>query len=581
MKVLLLHPEDRLLRRYAAGSWDLVVDFARAPAATYDGWSRQAGCRVISLFDFGLEVGDLYRIRNLLELGMGRLVDRMGIDWWDILSLEIVPQLQQLMLVHRLANELPANCELYASRPFALATALQRLCGGRLSSLKNSTGSALRGLRHYSEAFSKLNAAQVVQVLQDKFDPRHTLRRRFASREHGSRNPVVLLPSAYLGVSRTAVSYATLLPGTQFLLANARNSGELKSLPRNVRMVSLDSYFAAADEFQTAELLAHWNALRERLVCEAGEFDSACAGGVLGRMPALLRWGIAVRTAWGRVFESENIVGCLCADDSNPYSRIPLILAKRNRVPALACHHGALDAWMAVKTQHADFYLAKGEMERDYLVHTCRVAPQQIVVGAPAASNAASIESRNSRPDRPWLVFFTEAYHTAGWRADEVYRELLPGLSALAREGGLELVFKLHPFESIEAHRRLLRRLLPKSEAAKIHVIAGVPSAELWSKMRFALTGQSTVAVDCTHRGIPVFLCAWLRDTSTGYVQQYTRFGIGLVLHSVDQIASIPRLLESYSAVRPAKNKLRQPMEPEMLRELLCGTSILRVAAQG
>ena len=70
-----------------------------------------------------------------------------------------------------------------------------------------------------------------------------------------------------------------------------------------------------------------------------------------------------------RRFESENIVGCLCADDSNPYSRIPLILAKRNEVSTLACHHGALDAWMAIKTQHADFYLAKGEMERDYLVH--------------------------------------------------------------------------------------------------------------------------------------------------------------------------------------------------------------------
>jgi hypothetical protein len=581
MKVLLLHPEDRLLPRHAPGKWDLVVDFARAPASTYDDWSRQTGCRVISLYDFGLEVEDLYRTRNLLQLGMGQLIDRMGIDWWDILSLEIVPQLQQLMLVHRLARELPANCELYASRPFALATALQRLCGGRLNSLESASGSALRSVRHYSEAFSKLNAAQVVQVLQDKFDPRHTLRRRFASREPGSRNPVVLLPSAYLGVSRTAVSYASLLPDIRFLLACARSSGELKPLPRNVRMVSLDSYFASADEAHTAELLAHWNGLRERLIREAAEFDSAYAVGVLGRIPPLLRWGMALRTAWGRVFESENIVGCLCADDSNPYSRIPLILAKKNRVPALACHHGALDAWMAVKTQHADFYLAKGEMERDYLVRTCRVAPQQIVVGAPAAATAAYIETRNSGPARSWLVFFTEAYHTAGWRADEVYRELLPRLSALARDEGLELVFKLHPFESIEAHRRLLRRLLPKSEAAKIQVIAGAPSAELWSKMRFALTGQSTVAVDCTNRGIPVFLCAWLRDTSTGYVQQYTRFGIGLVLQSVDQIAGIPRLLESPSAVRRAKNNLRQPMEPEVLRELLCGISILPVAAQG
>jgi hypothetical protein len=154
-------------------------------------------------------------------------------------------------------------------------------------------------------------------------------------------------------------------------------------------------------------------------------------------------------------------------------------------------------------------------------------------------------------------------------------------LSALAHGCGLELVFKLHPFESVEAHRRLLRRLLPKSEAARIHVIAGAPSDELWRKTRFALTGQSTVAVDCTSRGIPVFLCAWLRDSYTGYVQQYARFGIGRILDSAEQIADIPRLLESQPATRPPKNKLRQTMDPETLRELLCGTSVLPVAAQG
>jgi hypothetical protein len=271
----------------------------------------------------------------------------------------------------------------------------------------------------------------------------------------------------------------------------------------------------------------------------------------------------------------------LCADDSNPYSRIPLILAKQNGIPAIACHHGAMDAWMAVKTLYADFHLAKSEMERDYLVRTCRVPARQIILGAPATVNPVSIEVSNNRTDRPWLVFFTEAYHTAGWRSDEVYRELLPNLSALAREYELELVFKLHPFESVEAHRRLLRRLLPKSEAAQIHVIAGAPSSELWDKTRFALTGQSTVAMECTSREIPVFLCAWLRDSYTGYVQQYARFGIGQILESAKQIADIPKLLESRPVAGTVKNKSRQSMNPETLRELLCGNSVLPLAAQG
>ncbi|HEX4427581.1 MAG TPA: hypothetical protein VH079_19425, partial [Terriglobales bacterium] len=341
MKVLLIHPEDRLPQRVASGNWDLVVDFGRAPVSTYHEWGRQARCSVVSLYDFGREVEDLYQIRNLLQLGMGGLVDHLGIDWWDVLSLEIAPQLQQLLLVRRLANDLEPACELYTTRPFFLATALQRLCGGKLIDLERSMDSALRSARHYSEALSNLNATQVVQVLQDKFDAKHQLRRRFAPRRRNSGRPVVLLPSAYIGVSRAGVSYASLLPDVEFLLACARGNGELKSLPSNVQMISLDSYFTSPNESQTADLLSAWSALREGLSPAAGEFECADAVGILDRIPSLIGWGCALHSAWSGVFDSENIVGCLCADDSNPYSRIPLILAKQNGIPAIACHHGA------------------------------------------------------------------------------------------------------------------------------------------------------------------------------------------------------------------------------------------------
>jgi len=99
--------------------------------------------------------------------------------------------------------------------------------------------------------------------------------------------------------------------------------------------------------------------------------------------------------------------------------------------------------------------------------------------------------------------------------------------------------------------------------------------------MRFALTGQSTVAVECTARNIPVFLCAWLRDSYTGYVQQYARFGIGQILDSAEQFADIPGLLELQSTTSPVTSKLRQVMNPETLRELLCGNSVVPLAAQG
>jgi len=581
MKVLLLHPEDRLSRRVTPGKWDLVVDFGRAPVSIYQQWSQQSGCRVVSLYDFAVEVEDLYQTKKLLQFGMGGMVDRLGIDWWDILSLHLVSDLQQIILLRRLANELSTDCELYCGRPFPLATVLQKLCGGAFVNLEAGSGSAFRRLRHYSAAFSNLNTAQVIQVLQDKFDPQHAVRRRFAPRERSLGEPVVLLPSAYISVSRMAVAYAASLPDIDFLLVSARGGDNGESWPENVRVVSLDSYFTATDESETAELLDAWRGLRSRIVSAASEFSAADTAGLLDRIPGLLRWGMALRTAWCQVFEVENIVGCLCADDSNPNTRIAMILAKMSHVPALACHHGALDMWMAIKTLHADFYLAKGEMEKDYLVRACQVPARQIITGAPPASPVPSIEAPYAASDRPWLVFFTEAYHSAAWRSDEVYGELLPRLSSLARVCGLQLVFKLHPFESVEAHRRMLRRHMSKSEAGQIRVIASAPSPELWRNTRFALTGQSTVAIDCTLRSIPVFLCAWLRDPFTGYVRQYTRFGIGQILDSAEQITDIPRLLEARSAAPPMNNRLRQTINPEMLRELLCGTSTRPVAAQG
>jgi hypothetical protein len=90
----------------------------------------------------------------------------------------------------------------------------------------------------------------------------------------------------------------------------------------------------------------------------------------------------------------------------------------------------------------------------------------------------------------------------------------------------------------------MLRRLAPQLER-QIEVLAGPPSHELWDTTQFALTVQSSTALSCAALGIPVFLCAWLRDAYSGYVPQYTRFGIGHVLESPEQIAQIPGLLEN------------------------------------
>ena len=80
MRVLLLHPDDAFHGSWTSQHWDSVIDLGRAPKSFYDERSAALGCPVFSIFDIAVEVEDLQIWRHLLALGMGRVVDRFGID---------------------------------------------------------------------------------------------------------------------------------------------------------------------------------------------------------------------------------------------------------------------------------------------------------------------------------------------------------------------------------------------------------------------------------------------------------------------------------------------------------------------
>jgi len=563
MKVLLLHPEDRLPAEQSQG-WDLIVDLGRSPEQTYGAWSRQAKCRVVSLFEYARGFQDMYRLKQSVHQGNGIVVDRYGIDWWDVIFPVLLSEMEHGFMLLGLAKELDHTAQIYCSRPDPRAVALQRVLKAELHVLPGGSAVA-RKIHHYREALSRLDFDQIKQIALDKFDPEHAIRRRFAGNRAGNGGKVFLLPTAYINVSRAAVSYASMLPEQQFLLVVARPGGRLAARPGNVRMISLDAYFDRNHGNEVQGLIGKWEELQGHL--ESPEFRMASAMGVLQRGPGLIRSGLAVRDAWMRLFDSQNIAGCLSADDVNPYTSLPLFIAKQRNIPALAVHHGAIDGRMAVKPVVADYYFAKSELERDYLVETCRANPDKIVRGGPSQASAAVVEPG----EKPWLVFFTEPYGSAGWRMEEVYRDLLPSLCGLARQCGMKLIFKLHPFESEKGHRNLLRNLLPKDQFAEIEWMSGPVTSELWNKTRFAISVESTIALECAVREIPIFLCGWLGHVYWGYVQQYAKFGVGHILNAPVEMQNIPQLLAAGMAPAPAESSLYSAIEPAELRALLNG----------
>jgi hypothetical protein len=577
MNVLLLHSGDQIPFS-SKTHWELIVDLARAPIRTYEDWGRQNGCPVKSLFDFAEGMQDLHRIRELVQPGMGILLDDLGIDWWGVLSPSFVAQIQQLLLIQRLAKTIHRGCNLYATRSDWRARALQYFLGCDLhvnTRASRASGKFPIGVaKRYFDAATNLDGRQLQQVLWDKFDSCHSIRRRIASLRKCS-GSFVVLPSAYINVSRMAVSYSTLLPDEQFLLVCARGSAQLKHLPSNVAQISLDPYFAAVSRRAFEPLLPAVNALKKQLASSSGEFKAAISLGVLDHVPSLLRWGINMRDAWEHLFRSIDVTACFSTDDSNPYTRIPLLLAQKRQVPTLACHHGALDSMMAVKTRSADIYLAKGEMEYDYLSRVCRVPAKHLTIAEPPKV-AIRAPAKLINDKERWLVFFSEPFNAMHWRGEEVYRDLLPKLLRAAEQCRLKMVFKLHPFESIKALRRLLKRISP--EAARISMIfAGPSTSELWERTSCAIVIQSTAAIECAERGIPVFMCSWLRDPYSEYVQQFERFGVGKLLKDAAEIEEIPDML-----THPQNNRAKADnacsTDPLAFRAWLRGDSLEKAA---
>jgi hypothetical protein len=142
----------------------------------------------------------------------------------------------------------------------------------------------------------------------------------------------------------------------------------------------------------------------------------------------------------------------------------------------------------------------------------------------------------------------------------------------------LKLVFKLHPFESVKGVRNLLRRLLTSEEECQIAVTKEPMSRERWQKVLFAMTVESSVALECHALGIPVFLCSWLRNPHGAYMRQYGRFGIGHLLEHPDQIADIPQLLKLVG--RPSSGTLGQSLSAEKLCQLFLGVHRTRTASK-
>ena len=222
------------------------------------------------------------------------------------------------------------------------------------------------------------------------------------------------------------------------------------------------------------------------------------------------------------------------------------------------CSHGALDVNLLLRGVCSDTYLAKGEMEKDYMVRQCGVPEERIALGASPVEH--SLGGGKSRPPGDQIVFFSEPYELYSGRTETLYRELLPGLCAIARQYERKVVLKLHPFESVSARSRMVDRILTGDDRQLVEISTAAISEQLLRRIWFALTVESSVAVECGLAGIPCFLCGWFDLGMHCYGRQYEKFGAARVLKSPSAIPHIPEMLDPQRPGADFPNRFYQPI---------------------
>ena len=571
MKILLVHSEDNPERGpWASLTWDRIVDLGLGGVNSYARWNRRFHCAVTALNSLRNGFDDFRRVREVLGLGCGQLVDERGLDWWEIMSILLHEEVETFIVLQRFAETVGVGDEVYVSRPGLHASLLQSLLTTRVHVFPLRRGAQRSGLGHYVRVSNKLSAPQLIDVFWDKYDAGYQLRGRLARKPQPSQNPVVLLPTAYVNVSRTGMAYASTFPAENFLLVTTRRSGWVEDPPRNVAATWLSLYAAVRDRSdENADMESRWQSLLKKLEGIA-ELEILNRLGYLDSFPQRFRHGLEVRDAWLNVLDTEPVQAVLCADDSNPYTRIPLLLAQARGLPNIACHHGALDGRYVFKRSYGDVIWAKGKMEEDYLVRKCGVPPERVEIGAPLLPVNWKARDESKRQEfQPYLLFLSEACDTSGGRQEEFYRDILPPLADLALATGRKLVVKLHPAESERERAGMLARILSPEQKGATLMVSGPLTEDLLVKAWFGITILSTVAMECAVRGIPCFLCKWLESWPYSYVEQFIRFGVGIGLNDPSEIVRIPEYLKENPVSAEVRESCWQAAAPGRLREML------------
>jgi len=569
VRILLLHPDDSVHSGPWSGErWDLVIDLAWAGRCAYADISRKLGCPVRSIQELADPKAHASKLREVLAIGNGCFVDRYGIDWWEFANPYRFPILDQILFVSQLNADFPSHADIIATKPHLLVRILSQIRSQEIKAfLPDPHTGSMYALKRYARILRTFEPASLLQIAFDKWDTHYALRRWFARVGSSNGSSKVLQPSAYRNVTRTQAEFARLLPHKEFLSVVTRRDGRLAGLPPNVEVRSLAGYapksISSGTEQEIRQLQQTWT--KSTFIKDSMELQLAEKLGAFKNFPQFLESGLRVRDAWWAVLEKERISAVLSADENNPFTRMPISLARQRNIPTVYVEHGALNFNLGFREPCSHRYLAHGEMLKDYWLRWCHLPEKKITLGA----NVPEQSPEPVKTQRDLIVFFSSEYESAAGRIQDFYREALPRLCALAQKYERKVVVKLHPFESMSARRQLIKETLSSAQLEYLDIRGGPLTNDLLDDTWVALTVESSAAVECAMAGIPVFLCNWFDASWWGYCEQFIRFSVAQALNSPDEIAGIPNRMPSREKMLAVRQMLATPMTSQQFEATL------------
>ena len=404
MKILLVHPDDSVeAGAWAETQWDLAVDLGWSGRHAYTRQTERLGFLVLSIYDLLEHEQQRRQMRDILALGLDKLLDSESVDWWDAFALSLpANRATPLIFGNRRADPRACRDSGDPSAPFVGCTVNraeppdQDFCHPSPDRLSRALPPLLESrICLPFRATCRNRVRQVGHGLSSPDD--------FVRPPRASSTPAILLPSAYSNVTRAQAAYARMLPHRRFLLVLTRRNGRIQHLPGNVEPRWLASYaprhLAATDE-ERVRLLGRWQSLQNNLFETNRVLSLAKKLGIFDPFADFLKSGLGVRDAWREVFAREPIAAVLSADENNPYTRMPILLARSKKLRTVFCDHGALNMSFEIRPPVSDTYLMKGDMARDYGVTWCGLPTTKsslAVPRKPATRRRSRIASRTKK----------------------------------------------------------------------------------------------------------------------------------------------------------------------------------------